>query len=94
MAEYFDMAIGSAHDNQVNGRRPDVSPSTICNVQRQTAKKWDTQPKCNLKFYGFEWRDSTARNASIVRIMESALTCKVAGLSLPDTVYRGHADCD
>ena len=56
MAEYFDMAIGSRMTIRSMAVVLDVSPSTICNWAKANDKKWDTLPKCNLKFYGFEWR--------------------------------------
>jgi len=56
MAEYFDMAIGSRMTIRSMAVVLDVSPSTICNWAKANGKKWDTLPKSNLKFYGFEWK--------------------------------------
>ena len=54
--EYFDMAIGSRMTirSMAVVRTYRQAPSAI--GRRRTTKKRDTLPKCNLKFYGFEWR--------------------------------------
>lgn len=56
MAEYFESAIGTRVTIQSMAKVLDVSPSTICNWAKANGKKWDTPPKSNLKFYGFEWK--------------------------------------
>ena len=84
-----------AHDHQVNGRRPGRIAKHHLQLGEGKRQKMGHAAKMQLEVYGFEWRPRHATPALRIASCESALNwLKVAGLSLPDTVYRGYADCD